>query len=116
MNRRPLISWRAIVEEVKNAVQKELDASAANLGHRRISVSLKKQNILVRKEDARKTILELNAEGVQQRKKGKLLRRKYRNPGPNYVWHIDGHDKLKPFGFSFHGCIDGFIRKLIWLE
>ena len=34
----------------------------------------------------------------------------------NYVWHIDGHDKLKPFGFSVHGCIDGFSRKLIWLE
>ena len=27
-----------------------------------------------------------------------------------------GHDKLKPYGFSFHGCIDGFSRRLIWLE
>ena len=26
------------------------------------------------------------------------------------------HDKLKPFGFSMHGCIDGFSRCLIWLE
>ena len=24
--------------------------------------------------------------------------------------------KLKPFGFSVHGCIDGFSRKLICLE
>jgi hypothetical protein len=23
---------------------------------------------------------------------------------------------LKPFGFSIHGCIDGFSRSLIWLE
>ena len=75
-----------------------------------------KTKILVRKEDVRKAILELNAEGVQQRKRRKLVRRKYRNPGPNYVWHIDDHDKLKPFGFSVHGCIDGFSRKLIWLE
>ena len=29
---------------------------------------------------------------------------------------IDGHDKLKPLGFSLHGCIDGFSRRLIWLE
>ena len=30
---------------------------------------------------------------------------------------MDGHDKLKPFGFSIHGCIDdGYSRKLIWLE
>ena len=26
------------------------------------------------------------------------------------------HDKLKPFGFSVHGCIDRFSRRLLWLE
>ena len=29
---------------------------------------------------------------------------------------IDGLDKLKPFGFSLHGCVDGFSRRLLWLE
>ncbi len=28
--------------------------------------------------------------------------------GPNQVWHIDGYDKLTPFGLSIHGCIDGY--------
>ena len=27
---------------------------------------------------------------------------------------MDGNDKLKPFGFYVQGCIDGFIRKIIW--
>ena len=27
---------------------------------------------------------------------------------PNYVLLIDGHDKLKPFGFLVHGCSEGF--------
>ena len=27
--------------------------------------------------------------------------------GPNYVWHCDGYDKLKPYGFAIHGCMDG---------
>eukprot|EP00731_Ephydatia_muelleri_P025383 Em0017g466a len=36
--------------------------------------------------------------------------------GPNWCWHIDGYDKLKPFGFPIHACIDGFSRKIIWLE
>ena len=36
--------------------------------------------------------------------------------GPNHIWHIDGNDKLKPFGFCISGCIDGFSRKIIWLE
>ena len=46
-----LIAWRATVEEVNNAVQKELDATDADLGYRRIWESLKKQKILVRKGD-----------------------------------------------------------------
>ena len=29
--------------------------------------------------------------------------------GPNYVWHTDGMDKLKPYGFAVHGCIDGCV-------
>lgn len=31
------------------------------------------------------------------------------------VWFI-GYDKLKPFGFPIHGAIDGYSRKIIWLE
>lgn len=44
----------------------------------------------------------------------RLRGRDYHNPGPNYVWHIDGYDKLKPFGFSIHAAIDGFNRKVLW--
>ena len=29
---------------------------------------------------------------------------------------MDGNDKLRPFGFYVHGCIDGFSRKVIWLH
>ena len=117
MHRRPLVPWRTTVEEVNNALQRELDASGANLGYRRIWASLKRHKKDSCKEGKRsKTILELNAEEVQQRKKRKLVRRKYLNPVPNYIWHIDGQDKLKLFGFSVHGCLYGFSRKLIWLE
>ena len=102
LNRRPLIPWRATVKY--SMMQEELDASGANLRYRRILDSLKKLKIFVRKEDVRKTILEMNAEGFQQRKRRRLVKR------------IDGHDKLKPFGFSVHEYIDGFSKKLIWLE
>ncbi|KAK3108376.1 hypothetical protein FSP39_006638, partial [Pinctada imbricata] len=26
------------------------------------------------------------------------------------------YDKLKPYGFPIYGCIDGFSRKILWLE
>ena len=29
---------------------------------------------------------------------------------------IDGYDKFKPFGFPIHGCIDGWSRKIMWLQ
>ena len=35
---------------------------------------------------------------------------------PNYVYHVDGHDKLTPYGFAFHAAIDGYSRRLMWLQ
>ena len=72
--------------------------------------------ILLRKEDVRLALRQLDRENVDKRQHRRLRRRKYRNPGPNYVWHIDGHDKLKPYGISIHGCTDGYSRRIIWLE
>ena len=34
----------------------------------------------------------------------------------DFVWYIHGHDKLKQYGFSIHGWIDGFSRQMLWLE
>jgi hypothetical protein len=30
--------------------------------------------------------------------------------------HIDGYDKLKPFGFAIHGAIDGYSRRILCLH
>ena len=54
--------------------------------------------------------------GVQQRRQRRLKRRRYMCKGPNYLYHVDGWDKLKPFGLAVHGCIDGFSRRIMWLE
>ena len=68
------------------------------------------------KEAVRIALNVLDQEGVSRRKSRRLKRRKYCNKGPNHVWHMDGNDKLRPFGFYVHGCIDGFSRKIIWLH
>ena len=41
--------------------------------------------------------------------------RTYNSMGPNYIWHVDGYDKLKLFGLALSGCIDGFSRRIMWL-
>ena len=41
---------------------------------------------------------------------GKAMRRE------NYLWHIDGYDKLKPFGFCIHGAIDRCSCRILWFD
>ena len=70
--------------------------------------------------------------GSSIRRSRRLNRRMYLNKGPNYLWHVDGYDKLKPYGIAIHGCIDGLVwnsyvqlfnnfqnsysRKIMWLN
>ena len=61
-------------------------------------------------------IREVDSQGVAYRKKRCLKRRRYASRSPNFCLHMDGYDKLKPFGFFMHGCVDGFSRRIIWLE
>ncbi|KAI9527800.1 hypothetical protein NQZ68_027893 [Dissostichus eleginoides] len=59
---------------------------------------------------------ELNPLGTLSRTRRRFVRRTYHSMGPNDVWHVDGYDKLKPFGIGISGCIDGFSRKIMWLK
>ena len=68
------------------------------------------------KEAVRIVLNVLDQEGVSRRKSHRLKRQKYRNKGSNHVWHMNGNDKLRPFGFYVHGCTDVFSRKIIWLH
>ena len=58
----------------------------------------------------------LRPQEAERKKRRRLRRRDYVSPGPNFAWHVDGYDKLKPFGFAIHGAIDGFSRRILWLE
>jgi hypothetical protein len=34
--------------------------------------------------------------------------------GPNWLWCLDGHGKLKRLGIKIYGCVDAYSRKIIW--
>lgn len=72
--------------------------------------------IVTDRETVRMLLQLLDGEGVDLRSRNRLQRRVYHSCGPKYVWHIDGYDKLKPFGVAISGCIDGFSIKMLWLE
>ncbi len=37
-------------------------------------------------------------------------------PGPNSLWHIDGHHSLIRWRYVVHGCIDGYSRMITYLH
>ena len=68
------------------------------------------------RHDVRLILRELDPEGVELRKARRRRRRMYFARGPNFVWHFDGYDKLKPYGLCISGGICGFSRHLLWLN
>lgn len=88
-----------------------------NLGYRFLWRLLNtRHHISVSQETVRHLLQMIDGEGVNLRTRHLLHRRVYFNRGPNFLVHIDGYDKLKPFGIAIHGAIDGFSRKILWLH
>ena len=104
-------------DRLRDCIQQELDGSGQLLGYRAMWRRLQSKYAMQVPRLAVQTLLrEMDPEGSRLRRAKRLRRRNYLNPGPNYCWHADGYDKLKPYGFPIHGCIDGFSRRILWLE
>ena len=113
MRKRPLEAIRNDTSEVFEAVRDELSGSGADIGYRRIYKALKSKVYICRRDDARQIVKQLDPDSVKLRKRMRLHRRRYVADGPNYVWHLDGREKLKPCGVNIHSYIDGFSPYLI---
>lgn len=99
------------------AIEEELQHSGKCIGYRSMWRRLTRDHHLkVKRETVRILLSIIDPDGVARRKHHRLLRRKYNVPGPNFIWHVDGYDKIKPYGFPIHGAIDGFSRKILWLQ
>ena len=104
------------VTEVTQAVLQNLSRSAKSFGYRLMHQKLCADGFIVDRETVRILLKVLDAYGVELRSSHRLARRSYVSVGPNYLWHIDGYDKIKPYGFAIHGAIDGLSRKILWLR
>ena len=85
------------------------------MGYRRIHQKQRQLGYFIDKETVRLCLKILDPSGVELRICRRLQRRAYLSPGPDHTWHIDGYDKLKPYGFAIHGAIDGYSRRIVWL-
>lgn len=102
--------------QVAAFIDHQLQTSGKQHGYRWMHQKCWMAGIITDRETVRQLMRLMDGNGVELRARNRLRRRVYVSRGPNYVWHIDGYDKLKPYGICISGCIDGFSRKMIWLE
>lgn len=65
---------------------------------------LKQFYYLTFQDTFRRVLHDINPRNVIMRTANVLRHRNYFAPGPNYIWHVDGYDKLKAYGFTISGC------------
>lgn len=97
-------------------IRSQLNTSSRLHGYRWMHAKCLEHGIRAKTEDVRIILQLLDPESVVQRRRRRLQRRQYFSKGPNFIWHVDSYDKLKPFGICINGCIDGFSRRIIWLK
>ena len=104
------------INVIINAINTELQGSGSDFGHRLMHQKLRSKRYTIDRESVQIALKFLDPNGVESRTSHRFRRRKYMSKGPIQTWHIDGYDKLKPFGLAIHGAIDGYSRKILWLH
>ena len=95
-------------DSLKQIISREIEGSAPAKGYRALWSSLKvPYRINIKRDVAMKLLRELDPNGSENRKAHYLRRRQYVSVGPNFCWHADGYDKLKPYDLPIHDRVDG---------
>ena len=102
---------------VRDIIEREIQGPGSMKRYRSMHQTLKQSyKVHVPRDSVRQILKETDPNGTEERKWKKLKIRKYFSAKPKETWHMDGFDKLKPYGFPIHGCADGFSRRIMWLK
>ena len=74
---------------------------------------LESLGIRVQRRGIKEMLQRIDPIGRSQRWHSVVRRRAYNVPGPNSLWHIDGHHSLIRWRFVIHGGIDGYSRLIV---
>lgn len=76
---------------------------------------IRSQGLRVQRDRVRASLTRVDPENTKLRWVCVITRKLYSVPGPNSLWHIDGHRFLIRWKFVIHGCIDGLSRRIMYL-
>ena len=79
-------------------LQEQLNQYGMLHGYKLMHLKCIQAGLVVTQTTIRHLLLLLDPRGVQLRKRNRLRRLLYINPRPNFLWHVDSYDKLKPYG------------------
>lgn len=85
-------------------------------GYRFLYTYFRQRGHIVARDRILKIYRTVNPEGIDRRRRELQRHRgEYVVPGPNFIWSIDGYDKLKPYGIEIYACIDAYSRFIVWI-
>ena len=107
-----------------NITDGELDRSVRDfklshgisVGRSLVTGHLHSLGIRVQQKRVTESLSRVDPDNSRLRRSILIRRRSYSVPGPNSLWHIDGHHSLIRWGFVIHGAIDGFSRLITFLR
>ena len=91
------------VNDVIEFIETGLNGSGSEIGFRQTHKRCIQDGLRVTRKTYATIIKELDLEGIELRRRKHLRRQLYFARGPDWVWQIDGYNKLKPYGFDIHG-------------
>ena len=114
------IMWH-LPKKYTNTTIVELDTNVQDViqcfptaGEVMLNGHLRSRGIRVQRERLRQSIARVR--GPNRSIHPAITRRSYYVPGPNSLWHTDGHHKLIHYGLVIHAAIDGFSRLITYIK
>ena len=107
-------NWSETFHRVGQALA---EGTVRSYGREMVQSNLRReQGYRAREDDVRNALKLQDPAGTETRKPGTKRKRRleYIVPGPNFLWSIDGHDKLASYGIEIYGAIDAYSRRILW--
>lgn len=81
------------IEDVVDFVKAELEKSGSLVGYKWMHMKLLGKGFVVTQKTVRITLLVLDPDGVERRRKKTMVRRTYYSKGPGFTFHVDGYSQ-----------------------